>query len=152
MKEKVINLLGIRQKVILCRIDNINGKYNNVYIEPITEEQELRIDNSQKYYNEIRHELKDGTIITSKGIYAYGEINVEDINDINQIKSFNLINSEGGIINSNFNYDKGCSIIKDNVATYYTTWDPIKWFMYCYCLIGKPNRIIIYKCPNFKRK
>ena len=152
MKEKVINLLGIRQKVILCRIDNINGKYNNVYIEPITEEQELRIDNSQKYYNEIRYELKDGTIITSKSIYAYGEINVEDINDINQIKSFNLINSEGGIINSNFNYDKGCSIIKDNVATYYTTWDPIKWFMYCYCLIGKPNRIIIYKCPNFKRK
>ena len=152
MKERAINLLGIRQKVIICRIDSINGKYNNVYIEPITEEQEIKIDNAEKYYNEIRYELKDGTIITSKNIYAYGEINIEDVNDINQIKSFNLINSDGGRINSNFNYDKGCCTIKDNIATYYTTWNPIKWFKYCYCLIGKPNRIIIYKVPNFKRK
>lgn len=152
MKEKKINLLGIRQRMILCRIEPIKGKPNNVYMEPITEEQEICIDKSEKYYGEICYKRSDGVIIDAKHIYLYGEVNFEDENDLYQIERFNLIDSNGNNIYSNFDYDNGCFTTIDGYTKTYPTWNPIIWFKYCHCLIGKPQRIIVYCNTVNKRK
>lgn len=152
MKEKVINLLGIRLSMILCRTEFIKGKPSGVYIEAITEEQEARIDKAAKYYGAIRYERPDGVIIDAKHIYLYGELNFEDKNDLYQIERFNLINDEGNYIYSNFDYDKGCFTTIDGKAKSFPTWNSILWFKYCHCLIGKPQRIIVYRNPIIKRK
>lgn len=152
MKEKKINLLGIRPSIILCRIEPIKGKPSGVYMEPITEEQEVRIDKAAKYYGEIRYERPDGIIINAKNIYLYGEVNFEDNNDLYQIEKFNLIDNDGNYIYSKFDYDKGCFTTIDGHAKTYPTWSPITWFKYCHCLIGKPQRIIVYRNPIIKRK
>lgn len=152
MAEKIINLFGIRQKIILCRTEIVKGKTIKVYMEPITEEQEIRIDNSIKYYGELRYERFDKTIITSKDIYLYGEINFKDDNDINQINRLNLIDDKGAYIYSTFNYDKGNYSTIDYQIKCSPTWNPIYWFMYCHCLIGKPKRIIVYREPIIKRR
>lgn len=151
MKEKVVNLLGIRQSMILCRIETIKSKHVAVYIEPITEEQEIRIDKSEKYYGAIQYKRDDGVIIDAKSIYLYGEVNFEDKNDIYQIERLKLIDEDGGYIYSNFDYDKGQFTTIDGVAKSYPTWNPLTWFKYCHCLIGKPKRIIVYKTPFIKK-
>ena len=43
-------------------------------MEPITEEEEQRIDKSSRYYGEIRHVKEDGYIIPSKDIYFHWHI------------------------------------------------------------------------------
>lgn len=145
MEEKVINLLGIRKTITLCRTEVIKGKFTYVYMEPITEEQEARIDKAEKYYGAIRFEHPNGSIIDSKNIYLYGEVNLNDKNDVRQIERLKLIDEEGNYIYSNFNYDKGNFITIDRRAKCYPTFNPLTWFMYCHCLIGKPKRIIVYR-------
>ena len=82
--EKTFNLLGIRSNgVILCRSEIIKGVYASVIMEAITEEEEIRIDKSRKYFGEKQYERKDGHIVQDKNIYIYGEVNLQDEEDIN---------------------------------------------------------------------
>lgn len=151
MKEKVVNLIGIRPNIILCRTEFIKGRINTIYMEPITEEQELRIDKSAKYFGSIRYERPDGEIIDSKHIYVYGEINFDDDNDIRQIKRMKFINENGNYVHSNFDYEKGQFITVDGKVKTYPTWNPLIWFKYCHCIIGKPQRIIVYSKVSKRR-
>lgn len=136
--------------MILCRSELIKGKPSSIVMEAISEAQENRIDNSSKYFGEIRYERNDKVIIPAKDIYLYGEVDFNNEEDIKNIERFNLIDKEdsGNWIYSNFNYEKGCYTSIDGHAKGYNTWDCIKWFKYCYVLLGKPQRIIVYKCPN----
>jgi hypothetical protein len=152
MKEKEINLLGIRPNgITLCHTDYYKGKIS-VIMEAITEEQETRIDKSKIYYGDIRYVRNDGTVIQAKNIYLYGEVDFNNKDDISNIERFNLIDEDGGIIYSNFNYDKGHFITIDRIAKSFPTWNPVLWFKYCHCLIGKPTRIIVYRNPKFIKK
>ena len=36
---------------------------------------------------------------------------------------------------------------EDNIK-YRPTWDEFEWFKYNYCLIGKPQRIVIHECDK----
>lgn len=139
MKEKIINLLGIRKKMILSRSEIIKGKTVYTIIEPITEEQEKEINDNERY-------IKNDNIIKMDNIYVYGEIDFLNEQDVDYIKKFNLINFEGNWIYSNFNYDKGIYTTIDKKAKGIFTIDPILWFKYCHCLIGKPKRVIVYRC------
>lgn len=153
--EKEVNLLGIRsKKAILCHSEVMKGVHSYIIMEEITEEEELRIDKSHKYYGEKQYERKDGIIIQDKNIYIYGEVNLKDENDINIITSFNLINHDydKNWVHSNFDYERGVFTTIDGVAKTYPTSDPILWFKYNHCLIGKPKRIIIYKRIKTKSK
>lgn len=145
MNEKEINLLGIRQRTILSYFNGVRGK-ELVVMEAITEEQEKRIDKSEKYYGAIRFDKGDGVIIEAKDIYLYGEVNLEDKNDVFHINKFNLINPESSFIYSNFDYDKGVYTTIDGHSKGSTTHDAFKWFKFNHCLINKPQRIIVYKC------
>lgn len=121
-----------------------------VFIEPITEEQEVRIDKSKIYYGEVRY-IKDGLEIRQRDIYVYGEVDVNNDEDLDTIFKLNLIDEVGAIIPSRFNYERGTVIAEGNVIKTYTTFDAIDWFLYNHCRIGKPKRIIVYaKKPRKK--
>lgn len=118
-------------------------------MESITDKEEQRIDKAPKYYGEIRHVRSDNYIVPAKDIYLYGEVDFNNQDDIDSIRRFNLIDTDYcgcNFIHSNFDFDKGCFTTIDGIAKGYSTWDVIKWFMYNYVLIGKPKRIIVYKC------
>lgn len=147
MKEKTINLLGIREKMILSRINN---KFITV-MEAITEEDEKRIDECIEKNKYIKFNKGD-KIIDEKSICTYGSIDVNNPDDIKIINKLGLIDEAGATIHSNFNFDAGTFTTIDRKAKFYTTWKPIDWFKYCYCLIGKPARIIVYKDIIVKSK
>ena len=136
--------------VILCHSELIKGKPSSVIMQAITESQEQRIDNAPKYFGEIRYEREDKTIIPAKDIYLYGEVDFSNKDDVEYIKKFDLIDKgdNSNWIYSNFDYDKGCCTTIDGHLKGSPTWDCIKWFKFCYILLGKPKRIIVYKCPN----
>lgn len=117
-------------------------------MESITEKDEEKIDKSVIYYNEIRYVKDENTIIRAKDIYLYGKVDFDNDDDLDFIKKFNLINSsikDNNMMHANFNYDNGtCTTINGIIKTT-STWDAIEWFMYNYALIGKPERIIVYK-------
>jgi hypothetical protein len=111
-------------------------------MEAIDEQQEKRIDNSKKYYGSIRYDKEDEVIVGSN-IYLYGEVDLNNEEDLELIENFNLIDSTGGRIYSNFDYKDGKFTTIDGIAKQYTTWNPVLWFSYCHVLIGKPKRIPI---------
>lgn len=138
--EKKVNLLGIRKKVILCHIKSLASVTYTV-MRPITEEDEQNLD-KWEYLN------IDNKRIYRKDIYCYGEINLSSNDDVEYIKQFSLLDTDnGGIVHSNFNYQEGYALI-EGIAKTYPTFDIIEWFKYNHCLIGKPTRIIIYKCKK----
>ena len=138
--EKKVNLLGIRKKVILYHTKSLVGIIYTV-MRPITEEDEQNLDKWECIN-------VDGKRIDKKDIYCYGEINLSSNDDVEYIKSLAyliLIMVELFIVI--FNYQEGCALI-EGIAKTYPTFDIIEWFKYNHCLIGKPTRIIIYKCKK----
>ena len=120
--EKKLNLLGIRKKVILCHTKSLAGVTYTV-MRPITEEDEQNLDK-----------------------FEYLDIDKENQQSI--YLKFSLLDTDnGGTIHSNFNYQEGYALI-EGIAKTYPTFDIIEWFKYNHCLIGKPTRIIIYKCKK----
>lgn len=136
---KELKLLGIRKRSILCRIEDNGTSF--VVITLINEKDEKQLDDNGYIYI-------DNNKIDKRDIYCYGEINLLSQDDIEYIRKFNLIDSHnGGNIHSNFNYEKGIATYEGVVKTY-PIFNAIDWFKYNYCLIGKPERIIIYKCKK----
>lgn len=149
---KEINLFGIRKNgVTLCHFDNAKTR-DLVVMKSITEHQEERIDKSKIYYGKLHFEDDDkDLIVEGHNILMYGKVDFNDDNDIDAIKRFNIINVDGCWMYSNFDYDKGIANINDNKTYTYPTWNPLDWFKYCHCMLGKPERIIVYKY-NIKHK
>ena len=138
--EKKVNLLGIRKKVILCHTKSLAGVTYTV-MRPITEEDEQNLDKWECIN-------VDGKRIDKKVIFCYGEINLSSNDDVEYIKKFSLLDTDnGGTIHSNFNYQEGYALI-EVIAKTIPTFDIIDLFKYNHCLIGKPTRIIIYKCKK----
>ena len=150
--EKTINLLGIRERIVLCHSNAIRGKSIPIYMEAISEEEEKRIDNSKKYYDNIRWKRPDGSVVDAKDIYLYGEVNIDNEEDIDYIIKYNLIDDNNNWMYSNFDYDSGTCTTINRRCKSYPTWDAFTWFLYNYVLIGKPKRIIIYKNPIMIKK
>ena len=116
----------------------------------ITEEQEARIDKSKQYFGAIRHTKEDGQIIDGKDIYVYGEINFGSEEDCNILNRFHLLDNDNCFVYSGFNFDKGTIVLKENKVKWYQTTNNIKWLQFNHCLIGKPERIIIYNIDKKK--
>lgn len=147
--EKIVNLLGIRQEVTLCHFESTYSAKNPIVMIPITEEEELKIDKSSKIYGNIRFIDKNNNIIGAKHIHLYGEVDLDNEDDVNHILEKDLID-EGlnqNWIHSNFDYNKGVAVFSDGRVKGYCTRDPLLWFKYNHCLLGKPKRIIIYDNP-----
>ena len=137
MKKVILN--GIRKRAILYHTDGYNVNKRVVVMIPITDEQEKYIDKHESI------EL-DGIII--REIYCYGNINVDNEDDANAIKNFDLINKgeNDNYIYSNIDFEKGYALYDGPIPKMYPTSNIINWFKYNHLLIGKPDKILIYRC------
>lgn len=141
---KKIPLNGIRQKVLLCRTSGLKGNFN-IMMRPITEEEEKHIDDNKSI------EFVDGRI-NGGHIISYGEINIDSEEDKNTIEKWNFVMEDwSSMIPAKYDYDKGIGYTDERVMKYAPTINAYKWFKYCYLLIGKPNRILIYEAPYVRR-
>ena len=148
MYEKEINLLGIRKRAILLHSKTPHGIELTV-MESITKEQEIRIDKSSDYFGELQFESKHGTI-QQRNIYLYGEIDFNSKDDLDVIKRFKLIDPDlMSFKYTSFDYEKGTALVQDKVTKISPSIDCVEWFKYNYCLIGKPQRIIVYKILKY---
>lgn len=121
---------------------NDRGKPNNevVMLESITKEEEQYIDDNNQW---IRTKGGKDIIINKRNILFYGEINVNDENDVNLICKKKLVDDNllHSWVPSNFNYALGIGAVKYGAPTN----NPILWFKYCHVRIGKPKRVIAYR-------
>ena len=133
--EKTVNLLGIREKAILCRIRDMYEKV--VMMIPITKEQEDTLEHTERLNLEV----------SRKSVICYGEVDIDNPQDAYAIKKFDLLGHEesDNFVHSNFDYEKGCFTTIDGYAKGAPTSDAILWYRYNYVLIGKPKRVLIFK-------
>lgn len=132
-----INLLKIRKQAILCHFEKV---CDLAVIKEITETDEKNIDKGLRFNTGTQFIERDKIIL-------YGEIDFNNKNDVKLIKNKNLIFPEivSNIVYSTFDYKSGIATPINNVYKMTIEVDPVKWFMYNYCLIGKPKRVIVYK-------
>lgn len=132
-----INLLGIRKQAILCHFEKI---CDLVVMKEITETDEKNIDKGLRFNTGTQFIERDKIIL-------YGEIDFNNKDDVKLIKNKNLMFPEvvSNIVYNTFDYKAGIATPINNVYKMTIEVDPVKWFMYNYCLIGKPKRIIVYK-------
>lgn len=132
-----INLLGIRKQAILCHFEKV---CDLAVIKEITETDEKNINKGLRFNTGTQFIERDKIIL-------YGEIDFNNKDDIELIKSKNLMFPEivSNIVYSTFDYKSGIATPINNVYKTTIEVNPVKWFMYNYCLIGKPKRVIVYK-------
>lgn len=142
--------MGTKKTVCLLRSNT-----HAVFMEAISKELEERLDEMKDKYGEIHYYTKDNIKVPGTSVFAYGTVDLDDINDLNFIDNLNIINPEPwlpylSVIHTSFDYDKG-TITSDERGIFKITqtWNKLKWFKYNYCLIGKPKRIIIYEINKF---
>ena len=138
-----INIMGIRSKVILNR----NGN-SYLVMESITEKEEQELDTLADL-EQMRYIVDNKYIVNSESIFLYGQINLNDKNDINLILKSHIITPEinnAANIPSNLDYETGDVYAdKDGIYKCHDTWNKIDWFKFNHVLLGKPERVIIYK-------
>ena len=119
-------------------------------MEAISEQQEQDIEKYAKYYGQIMYKRADGIVINAKDIILYGTIDLDNEEDINYIERFNLMHEDASKnwIYTNLDFDTGELETINGKLVGISTYDPIEWFEYNYLLLGKPERIIIYKYYN----
>ena len=78
--------MGIRSSVILNRFD-----HNLLIMEPITKEQEETIDCSEELYGEAQFITKNNIKIPSRDIFLYGEININNKDDLDLLRNSDII-------------------------------------------------------------
>lgn len=129
---------------MICRSKEFRNPYN-VYMETITEQQENEINDSIDQNNNL-YFIKDNKVIAKgKDIILYGKVDLDNPQDLYYIKKFDLINEENSLIYTNLDFNTGDVQAVDGKIRKCHTFNPIKWFKYNHLLLGKPERIIIYK-------
>lgn len=138
-----INIMGIRSSVILNKY-----KADWLIMEEITEEQEEEID-VRGDMDEIYYITKNNVKISAKDIFLYGEINLDNHVDLELLRKADIITQEvnnAANIPSNFDYETGDVYAdKNDIFRVHDTWNKLDWFKFNHCLLGKPNRVIIYR-------
>lgn len=133
----------------MCRFENPRNPSagTTVFMKAIDSVQEKTID--RRGYINI-----EGQTVTRAQIYAYGEIDVNNESHVRIIHDLNLVDSpDGSNMHGNFKYNEGIAhpievidglIIREQYV-FYPTHNPVDWFKYQHCKLGKPKRVIIYK-------
>lgn len=126
---------------MLCRIKGLSGSFI-VYMQAINEDQEKELDK----YERTTIMVDSNTIlpVSKELIYCYGEVNPDNKQDADAINRFNLIEPNGNNVHSTFDYELGIATY-DKVPKFFTTTNPLLYWKYAYTIIGKPERIIVYK-------
>lgn len=100
-----------------------------------------------------KQEDKIDKISDKRNIYFYGDINLNNPDDIKIIKDYNFVSQrEGSILYTKFDYETGIFTLVpqfngvefEQVVKWGLCHDPVLWFKYQHCLLGKPNKVIVY--------
>ena len=139
-----INIMGIRSKAIMNRTD-----IHYLVMQAITEEEENMIDNSVDEEGSIKFLLEGKHVIPGRDIFLYGKVDVTNPDDVDVINKAKIITEEinqAANIPSNLDYETGdIYAAEDDRFKNHDTWNKLDWFKFNHVLIGKPERIIIYR-------
>lgn len=81
-----------------------------------------------------------------RNVFAYGEINLNNDDDIDTIYDCKIAFPDSGIwIYSNYDYKTNTAKIIDNKLLQYTSFDNLKIFLQCYGMIGCPKEVLLFK-------
>lgn len=114
-------------------------------MQPISKEQEKALDTKGSVtltHDNVKFDVDESAI------YCYGEVNINNSEDVDAIIKFNLVESDGNWVYSGIREDG--TIIKP--PTFYDTINPIKVWLNAFILIGKPDRIIVYRLEDYGNK
>lgn len=152
---KSINICGTRQIACLYRSDN-----SRTFMVAIN-------DNDEKVLKRIK-DAEDGVFsvsvtcginnnevkytIPKNNILLYGEVDMDSDDDLDVFFMYKnkLMNDDvmgrKNIVPTSLDYDSGLvSVEAREVIRTADTWDLETWLKYNHCLIGKPNKILIYE-------
>lgn len=136
---KTMNILGSRSYTILYRTETSSISKYRVML-PITEKQEEELDKKKMLT------LNADFTINGDKVLTYGEHEVDKKEGRNYLRSINIcsLGSEN-FVYTNIDYKTGQVYSDDNGKfLQFPTWDNIVWFMYNLCLLGNPQRIVIF--------
>lgn len=125
-----------------------------VFIKPVTQEEVDIIAKAVKFDMPIDLDWAKIYKLTGRNIKACGEFNIKNKINRNYIEKLALINLDSEVfIYSGFKYSDACAnFYKGRGFTYHNTWNNLKYFGFCYTLIGRPERICIYVVPYINYK
>lgn len=123
-------------------------------MEVINKETEEKLDKQIKISESFIYVNLHGNKIPSSSVYLYGEVDLNKKEDIKYLTKYKraILNpyNTGNWYYSEFDYETGTVKYNESRNAFIGTnfiADFIKWFKFKYCIIGKPQRIIIYKYP-----
>ena len=153
--EKTRNLFNTKKVTLLSRSEKQDYA---VYMEAITEDVEHSLDKMMNIHGSFTFVNKNGYKILSSAVYLYGEVDLTNKKDVQYLERYRkaILNPYdiGNWYYTSFNYETGTITYNEDRQAFLgvnSVSDFLKWFKFHYCMIGKPNRIIIYKLPIVRR-
>lgn len=121
----------------MYRFNDISKHDDIIVLEGISLKDEEGIDNLGFF------ERKEGVNINKRDIYFYGEVNPDDKDDAAILERQEIVDKDlrHSWIPCHFHYGTGTGDTRQKTPTA----NPVTWFKYCHCRIGKPKRVIAYK-------
>lgn len=136
---KTMNILGSRSYTILYRTETSSISKYRVML-PITEKQEEELDKKKMLT------LNADFTINGDKVLTYGEHEVDKKEGRNYLRNINICSLDSeNFVYTNIDYKTGQVYSDENGKFLQSpTWDNIVWFMYNLCLLGNPQRIVIF--------
>lgn len=142
---KILNIFGIRKRVILNHFEN-----GYVIMEAITDEQHKKLKDEKNAKGQCSFK-SDDCYIAPADIIVYGDVNLKNPNDCSILKKMKskLLSDYPHFIHTQIDYKTGdiypCEERQSYLMT--ETFDVIKWIKYNLLYLGNPENIIVYKVP-----
>lgn len=142
MIETTYSLLGLRKSTLLFHIKKNDKTISQTIMRELTKDEELQCEDKSLSHVHVNDKFS----IDKRHIILYGEVDLNNPDDIESIKQFCYIPEDyDAHVHSKFDYERGEFTTIEGIAKSHITFDPVLWFKYNYCLIGKPKKILIYK-------
>ena len=146
------NLLGMFPKgVVLNKKAGYKKSTISIRLEPLTDEQEDYINNNKNIWSEGKFIRDDGVEFAANNILLYGEVELNNREFIDFINKLDIIPEDNSWYRTKVDLKTG-KVSKQEVRLQSQTFNNFTWFEYNYMLIGRPNKIIIYECPDIHRR
>lgn len=138
-----MNYIGNLKRMILCPIN----RENSYVLESINDEQEKELDDNGGFI------FIKGAInvkIGKQDIRFYGNVDINNKDDVEALKKHNLVDTN--LIHSwmpaEFDYETGTGKVENRIPKIAPTIDPVRWFKYVHCRLGKPEKVVAYRIKN----
>ena len=146
------NLLGMFPKgVVLNKKAGYKKSTISIRLEPLTDEQEDYINNNKNIWSEGKFIRDDGVEFAANNILLSGEAELNNREFIDFRNKLDIIPEDNSWYRTKVDLKTG-KVSKQEVRLQSQTFNNFTWFEYNYMLIGRPNKIIIYECPDIHRR